>query len=221
MEPLRITILLNSPIVEPSQPFHFDALLGALKVRQAEAEHGAIDPRSVHHDIPLDRHVTPSGKWVFKASAFKLNKMEEAFNWMMSGRSDLKQAAEDRASGFLKYRTAKPNTAGGPFKASVFHLDLVWGDLVAYAVGDKQAIEQMLAGCSQVGGRRGTGFGNVQSISVESVSIEECHWDWRNLPSDYDIPLTHTESLVQSAGSLHAPYWDRQLHEVVLMPESL
>lgn len=221
MDTLRIRITLNRPMAEPKQAFHLDALLSALHVARLEEKQGAIDPRSVHHDLPLERYTSPSGKWVFKASAFQLERSSDSFLWMTTGRSDLSQVAEDRASGFLKLRKAKVNPAGGFFKSSMSNTELVWANLTAWVVGDKAEIEQLLAGCDQVGGRRGLGFGNVASIAVESVPAEECKWDWRALPDDYDQPTTHGESLCLAQGNLKAPYWDRRLYENVLVPTSL
>ncbi|WP_455233414.1 hypothetical protein [Geopseudomonas aromaticivorans] len=221
MQSLRIRISISTPLIEPAQAFHFDALLGALRVKQAEEEQGAIDPRSVHHDLPLDRYVTPSGEWVFKASAFRLHREGQVIPWMMSGRSNLARVAEDRESGFLKLRAAKANIAGGPFKGTIFNVNLVWAELEAWAVGDPVAIEQLLARCHQIGGRRGVGHGQVQGFSVEPVEPEECHWDWRALPPDFDQPLTHDEPLVLAIGNLRAPYWDRRLNQDTLLPAGL
>lgn len=221
MDPLRISISLRGPMVEPLQAFHLDALLGSLRVQMEEDARGAIDPKTVHHDIPVDRYTSPSGAWVFKASAFKLTKLSPTFLWMQTGRANLIQAAEDRASGLLSLRSAKPVTAGGPFKSSVSQVDMVWAELTAYAIGNQLEIEKLLAQCAQVGARRSTGFGNVSSIEVEVVDQSLCHWDWRALPEDYNEHLTHSDSLVLAQGNLRAPYWDKRSYERVFVPSSL
>lgn len=221
MEPLRVRISLKGSMVEPPQAFHLDALLGALRVQLEEDAAGAIDPKTVHHDIPVERHTSPSGQWVFKASAFKLLKLTPTFMWMQTGRADLTQVAEDRASGLLNYRASRANLAGGPFKSTVSYLELVWAELTAFAIGDKKAIESLLGACHQIGARRATGFGNVANIHVEPVALKDCHWDWRALPEDFNQATSHDEPLVMASGNLNAPYWDRRTYVTVLLPSGL
>jgi CRISPR type IV-associated protein Csf3 len=53
MQPLKVTIKLSTPMVEPDSLLHLDGLLGALKVKQVKADHGeGIDPRQHHYDLP-------------------------------------------------------------------------------------------------------------------------------------------------------------------------
>lgn len=220
MQPFRVQITLRTPMVEPRQAFHLDALLSALRVQVAEKGSESVDPRSIHHDLPLDRYTSPSGEWCFKASAFRLHRESEAFPWMMTSRSDLVMAAEDRQSGFLKLRAAAPNTAGGPFKSSKFTVDLVWASLEAWGVGDVEGVRELMAHCTHVGGRRGTSCGEVDRIEVQPVSAEECPWYRRALPEDSEsFPNLGTRAL--SIGHLRAPYWDKREHRKVLVPVDL
>ncbi|MBB4861735.1 CRISPR type IV-associated protein Csf3 [Pseudomonas nitritireducens] len=217
MLPLKVTFKLRNPMVEPGRAIHLDAVLSAMRVDAAELE-GISDPNLVQHDLPVERYNSPSGEWVFKASALKLVRQSPTTLWMHTGRSDMVMAAEDRASGFLKLRGAKPNPAGGPFKASKFNLDIVFADLVGYVVGDRAGIEALLSDCQQVGARRGTGFGWVESISVEEVSLAECAWYNRSLPDDFEGVEGVQLDLVRRVGALRAPYWKKTAHTVVLAP---
>ncbi|MPQ69349.1 hypothetical protein [Pseudomonas sp. MWU12-2323] len=214
---LRITVTLSTPMVEPNNLLHLDGLLAALRVRQAEAATDEpVDPLEVQHDIPLERYTSPSMEWVFKASAFRLHRETETRMWMQSGRMDLVRVAEDRQSGLLKLRAAKPNLAGGYFKSSAYHNPILWAGLEAYCVGDKQAIESLLKDCDQVGGRRGVGSGKVQSIEVCTISEEECNWMYRALPVDTDLAVQG--EYATSMKGLRPPYWDRTQHLPVLTP---
>ena len=214
MMPLMIEIDLSSPIVEPGDFFHLDALLGALRVKQVELERGPVNPRDWHHDLPVERYTSPSGAWVFKASAFELKRESSVQNWMMSGKVNLSEAAEHRRSGWLQARANKPNTAGGPFKTSLFHEPVLWAGLRGWCIGDKSAIESLLALCQQIGGRRGTGFGRVRRVAVTETSDAQCRWQFRALPLDF----VGGDVVVECMGGLRAPYWDRTLHEPVLVP---
>lgn len=216
MEPLVVVIDLQGPMVESKDLLHLDAILGAIKVRQVRAQLGDdINPRDYHYDLPLERYTSPSGDWVFKASAFKQQRDIAPQMWMQTGKIGLSEAARHRQEGWLSLRASKPVLGGGPFKRSVFHESLVSGQLTAFCIGDKAGVEALLADCTQIGGRRGTGFGRVKSISVTPVAADQCLWHYRALPVDAECAL---EGHVLSTAALQAPYWDRTLHRAVLVP---
>lgn len=218
MAHLRISIDISTPMVEPGDLFHLDALLGALRVQKAYAEFGdAINPRDYHYDLPLERYQAPGGDWVFKASAFKLDHQLPLQNWMQTSRINLAEAARHRSEGYLLLRSAKPNPAGGPFKTSIYYKALAWSKLTAYCIGEQSQIETLLRTCKQIGGRRGVGFGLVHNISIEEVSATECLWNWRALPADTDQNLVTSDHALCIAG-LRGPYWDRALHVEALSP---
>lgn len=214
-ESLRVTIVLRTPMVEPKDLLHLDAVLGALKVGQVEADLGeGINPRDYHHDLPLERFVNSDGQWVFMASALRL-KAEAAQNFMQTSRINLSGAAEHRDNGWLNMRANLPNTAGGPFKTSLYHVPVAFGVLTGYCVGNKEPIERLLKDCKQIGGRRGTGWGRIKSITVEVIDANACDWMDRNLP----VGTAGAEnSHALGVSNLHAPYWDRTLYEKVLIP---
>ncbi|CRN66771.1 CRISPR type AFERR-associated protein Csf3 [Pseudomonas aeruginosa] len=218
MDFLKVTINLSTPMVEPGDLFHLDALLGALHVNEVRTELGdGINPRDHHYDLPLEQYRSRSGQWVFKASAFRINKLIASQNWMQTSRINTTEAARHRSEGLLLLRAAKPNPAGGPFKNSLYHLPLAWATLTAYCVGDQARIAKLLSQCRQVGGRRGVGCGRVAGFAVEIVPEEECAWAWRAMPEDSDeICLFGEYALAMS--SLKSPYWDRTLHQPVLIP---
>ncbi|WP_312924720.1 hypothetical protein [Stutzerimonas nitrititolerans] len=217
MKPLRITIKLSSPLIEPANLFHLDGLLAALRVKADEhADQEGFNPRDCQDDLPVERYVSPSGQWVFKASAFTLQRESEPRSWMMTGGLNTTTAAEHRHSGVLNLRSSKPNPAGGHFKGSVFYKPIIWGVLQAWCVGDKAGVEKLLSTCRQVGGKRGTGFGQVESIDVDEVAPADCRWYERALPSDFDG--ASSDELVGAISALRSPYWDRTLHQSVLIP---
>lgn len=218
--PFHVLIKLRTPLVEPKNPFHLDALLSALRVQKAAELDSSLDPRSVHHDLPLERYISPSGEWCFKASAFHYIRHAEAFPWMATSRFNIEQASEDRFRGFLKTRSLTPNLAGGPFKMSKFTIDLLWADIEAWGVGDILAIRQLLSGCQQVGARRGTAYGAVKHIEVEPESADACQWFRRTLPADVEKDFGQGQ-MTFAMGHLRAPYWDRREHRRVAIPLDL
>lgn len=218
MDFLKVTINLRTPMVEPGDLFHLDALLGALRVSEVRAELGdGINPRDHHYDLPLEKYHSGSGQWVFKASAFRIEKLAESENWMQTSRINTAEAARHRSEGFLQLRAAKPNPAGGPFKNSLYHFPLLWATLTAFCVGDRFRVAELLSQCRQVGGRRGVGSGLVSSILVEVVPEAECNWAQRAMPDDCDESALVGE-YVLSMSALRSPYWDRGLHQPALVP---
>lgn len=216
MQTLKVTVRLRTSMVAPEQLFHLDALLGSLRVGQAMKELGeGINPRDHHYDIPVERFVSPSGEWVFKASAFKLDGQIHRSVWMQTGRVRLEEVARHRSEGWLNLRANKPITAGGPFKTSLYHAALVSCDLLAYCVGDQAQVQALLSECHQIGGRRGVGMGQVDSITVEAVPADECDWQYRAMPVDAPgLGGSHS----QAVSGIRAPYWDRRLHQQALLP---
>lgn len=214
-ENIKVTIVLRTPMVVPKDLLHLDAVLGAIKVGQAKAAIGdGINPRDYHYDLPLERFGEGNGQWVFKASALRL-KAEAPQNFMQTSRINLSDAAEHRHNGWLNIRANIPNTAGGPFKTSLYHVPLAFGELTGYCVGNKDRIHEMLESCKQIGGRRGTGWGRIESVKVEVIAPQDCDWMDRNLP----VGTAGAEnSHVLGVSNLRAPYWDRTLYEKVLIP---
>lgn len=212
---LKVTIVLQTPMVEPKDLLHLDAVLGALKVAQVKAEMGeGINPLDHHHDLPLERYEGSAGEWVFKASALRLQ-AESRQNFMQTSRINLSQAAEHRESGWLNLRANMPNIAGGPFKTTLTFVPVAFGVLTGYCVGHKRQIESLLQGCVQIGGRRGTGWGRIKSVLVEEVSDKECNWMDRNLPLGIKgVECSHALAV----SNLNAPYWDRTSYQQVLVP---
>lgn len=221
MDFLKVTIRLSTPMVEPGDLFHLDALLGALRVDQARAEFGeGINPRDYHHDLPLDKYSAGEGDWVFKASAFTYARELESQNSMQTGRLNITTAAKHRDEGFLLLRAAKPNIAGGPFKTSIYQYPVIWATLTAYCVGEQAGIAELLSHCRQVGGRRGVGSGQVAGVSVEVIDENECVWSQRAMPENSD-PQLLAGDYAKVMASLRGPYWDRTLHQPVLAPTEL
>lgn len=217
MTPLKVSIAISTPMVMPTDLFHLDALLGALRVGQAEAEHGNIEPRDWHHDLPVDRHKCENGEWVFKASAFRLTQESDLQLWMTTGRTNLNDLADYREAGLTQSADKVP-TNGSHFKSTIARTPIIWARLEAFCIGDKAAIQRLLDGCSSVGGKRGTGFGRVQSITVSDVEAKDCHWEYRALPAGYHVGNSEEYALALSA--LNAPYWDKTAHKPALIPLS-
>lgn len=211
-EPLKVTIKLLTGYAQGDQPFHLDALLGALRLQLVTQS--VYNVREYHHDLPLQKHVV-GDKWVFKASLLQPQNVIARELQMQTGRMSVEAAAQSRASGFLHYRPNKPNPSGGYFKGSLYHVPLTHAaSLVAYCVGDLNGVRQLLELCHQVGARRGVGYGKVESVQVEPVALEQCDWQNRHMPYNGEPEPGYSLAV----GSLVSPYWDRSQFEPLLVP---
>lgn len=215
MTPLKVSIAISTPMVMPTDLFHLDALLGALRVAQAEREHGNVEPRDWHHDLPVERYASGNGEWVFKASAFRLVQESDMQLWMSTGRSNLNNLADHREAGLTTSANTVPNN-GSFFKSTITRTPIIWARLEAFCIGEKTKIEDLLTGCSSVGGKRGTGFGRVHSITVSDVESKDCHWEYRALPAGF--PVRNADDYAVALSALNAPYWDKTAHQPVLIP---
>lgn len=181
MKPFRVTIQLAGPMIIPKHPIHLDGLLAALHV-QALEEAGHPSPWDEQHNLPLERYVTQSGEWVFKASMLRGSPLIEPHLYMITSRTDTARVADDIEAGLLKCRQARLNTSTGPFKSGLQNLHTVWvKELHADAIGDIPAIEKLLQRLEFVGPRRGLGMGRVapwhsKKQAEHSGQIAIFHW---------------------------------------------
>lgn len=221
MEPIKITIQLRRPMVAPNHLFHADALLAGLKVEQAEQEAGcAVNPEDHQHDLPIERYHSPSGEWCFKASAFNLVMEEGSIlqNRFATRRISEPDAADLIQEGLVQTRQSKPNRAGGNFKMGLSSYLCGWYKATAYLVADKQKIEQLLSGLTNIGARRGINSGEVESVKVESVPEKECLWQRRALPFDFDQEVDESIALCKAVACIRPPYWNKGAYRMVLEP---
>ncbi|EMO4361379.1 TPA: hypothetical protein ACRMYO_006182 [Pseudomonas aeruginosa] len=214
MKPFRVTIQLAGPMIVPKHPIHLDGLLAALHV-QALEEAGHPSPWDEQHNLPLERYVTQSGEWVFKASMLLGVPIVEPHLYMITSRTDATRVAEDIEAGLLKCRQARLNSSTGPFKSGIQNLNTTWvKELCADGIGNLPAIDKLLQNLEFVGPRRGLGMGRVAAVSIEETA--EARWMNRHLPLDADID--NSTSLIPQFGALRPPYWEKTAMTVISSP---
>lgn len=214
MRPFRVTIQLAGPMIIPKHPIHFDGLLAALHV-QALEEVGHPSPWDEQHNLPLERYVTQSGEWVFKASMLLGALIIEPHLYTITSRTDAAKVMGDIESGLLKCRQARINTASGHFKSGLLNLHTTWvRELRAEGIGEIPAIEMLLQRLEFVGPRRGLCMGRVASVAIEETS--EAQWMNRHLPLDAEVD--RSESHIHQIGALRPPYWDKGKMTTIVAP---
>lgn len=215
-EPIQVTVKFLSPMLVPAHPVTLDGLLSGLLVRKLEDE-GHNEPWSKQHDLPLDKYTSPSGEWVFKASQFRGKRQMEPFQSMMTSRINKVMAVQDIEDGLLPFRGSSLPTDGGAFKSVLDRSIMQWVDsMTAFGFGDVDKVSDLLQTMSYFGGKRATGAGQVDCVTVEPIHEDDCRWYHRPLPKDFDQSAGIT--FVPAVGTLRAPYWKRENGQEILVP---
>lgn len=217
MEPLRITAVLVRPVLSLSHPIMLDGVLAAAKVKRAEIA-GHPDPWSVQDDLPLARYESPSGQWVWQASAFVPQPLSEHLPLLQTSRHDLARMTQDIDDGLVQIRKAKINPAGGMFRTSYEYLRAQWWQQAhADCIGDRDAIADLLQEITHLGGRRSLGLGEVSEWRVDVIDAGSCRWMRRPMPADSDAAASDI-SYAPAMQTLRPPYWRKTARQTALVP---
>ena len=229
MSPLKIIFKMGAPLVIDSEaPLHLDALVAAMLCERYEREgHDDAWTASANLGDFLEQAHYPSG-WVWKASAVQF-KPTHNVPLLFSQQNTIRRSdpdafydahlrvdwTEERA---LNPTTWKVDTASGQLRGYQWLVRTRMVDeAVAWAVGDKKALTDILSNLRQLGKVRRNGFGRVRSVTVEHASTEEAdNWMLRTLPEGaVGLPGVNYANVV---ATLRAPYWRKTNRVVALEP---
>lgn len=209
---LVVRCALASPIVLPERTIALDGLLAAAAVRMTNQPLASSAHECVLVEIPVQR--SECGRFHLASVAqFDIDKRSSSFT---NKRFPIKEATTMSTMKRVEEST-------GPTKAfriprEHLHVDkLEW-----YCIGNAQFIQNLLAGVTSLGKKRGVGMGEVVigSWLVDVVPP----WDGfpvlrsgvplRPLPVDWPGLGEHEESYAR----LSYPYWDRSKEELCAIP---
>lgn len=216
MTPLRIDITLVGPIGRPARPIHLDSLI-AHQIVQRDLPPNADIPaiRQKIEELPLERRDV-GGDWVWAASSV-------AFEWRTPPSQNFATRsvraptiAEWQMQGIFTNRREESaiDTSRGTFKAAVYAHELQWAPrAVAYCIGDKDEITDLLANLESIGARRRLGGGQIANLEVVEDPVAKDLWPHRYLPMDAaaGIPVE---------GAYRLPLFDRS-HQTIVRDNSL
>lgn len=216
MSPLRIEISLAGPIARPVRPIHLDSLIAhQLVQRDLPPDVDIPTIREKIASLPLGR-AEIGGDWVWMASSV-------AFEWLTPPAQHFAvravrapAIAEWQLKGIFTNRKEDSaiDTARGTFKASTYAHEVQWARrAVAYCVGDKDKIVDLLSRIENIGTRRRLGSGQVTSIEVIDDPQAEKLWQRRYLPAG-----AADGRLVE--GAYRLPLFDRT-HQTIVRDNSL
>lgn len=209
MKPLRIEWTLARPLRVPEMPIHADALLAWAAVREAE-EAGHPEPFSVQEDLPLAQEDGDGGA-VWCASQLIWANSAPPQQLVTTKRFEVDELATRRG----KVYAGGPSTmtqGTGPYKAFVITTPVVWTSrVVAYVVGERERVAELLARITHIGKQRRMGLGLISSVSVKDDPTAAERWRLRVMPR----PQPGYEQVVAVT---RPPYWAQERRQAAWMP---
>lgn len=164
MDKLKVTIALGSPLISNGGYMTLDALLAAQLFDQSG------DLEAAHSNIPLRN---TAGLWHASAAIFEpLEVGRKGFVANLRASHDLDpDLLAKNAEGKIHRKLGL--TRRSDFGAVLNTYTLVaTPELVWYAEGDAQRVQQLLAGVDFVGKRRASGYGQVVGLRVEPGDLD-------------------------------------------------
>lgn len=221
MSKLQIDCQLAGPWMPPAFGLHLDALLAWSLVEEAKASVSVTNAQDVSYadiigDLPLDTHDTGDGRTIWCASQFlpvgwmgqerryltAKTSAENAFHWMGRGVVEVSNTI-DMVRGIAK---------NGQAFFTIEHAK----SLRAWAVGDADAIMDLLMRVQAIGVKTRIGFGSLLPYEngdlwkITEVADDQCHWQRRS------APVKLIDDSFAAVGSWQPPYW--QGHDRIWRP---
>lgn len=215
MQPLKITWRFSSPVVAGDFPIHLDALLAFVQVDRALQDGAEQQEAYARQDeLPLAQQ---GGVW--KASQVVFKPITAPMTFPMIRRLDLNGIALDHQAGFWAGGKNKFSMGTGKYKAFDFRAQCQWMDrAVAWCVGDKELIENLLGELTHLGKLVRNGFGKILEMTIEEAPQDEANfWKLRVLPekSGFELPGF---LYAPSFQNIRPPYWSKLTKQTAMVP---
>ncbi len=176
MKPLKITILLSSPIAFPIKvkpyPLMFDSILIELMAQRAGRfdydynEYDSYSPENNERGVPLA--VGGTRKKFYRASAIEVPKAEHTSLSIVS-RTDWPE--EQEIEKCAKWKREVIYVGSGLYRNSRELMPGIIAPIVNfYCVGDKEKIEDLLSDLKAIGVKTAIGMGRVEKVVVKEIA---------------------------------------------------
>lgn len=214
MEPLRIEFKLGRPWVPPAFGTHLDGLIAHLVVKDALAhaffEEGRVEPGydALISDLPFERYQSPNGS-SWKASKLKAINYHGQERRYMTAKTPVNEMCRGIVEGFISNRGATHiDTSRNYAKNSQIYYTLEHVEqLHAWCIGNRDALELLLAGLTGIGIKTRLGHGALAPfedgklfrIVADETAAEK--WKNRNLPDQLK------PDMYPGVGNTLPPYW--------------
>lgn len=223
MQPLKIVWELASPVAARTYPLHLDSLLAKVKVVRAEMMGGYDNPYSEQDNLPLER----VGE-VWKASQLVFTPLSEPFLLPFIRKASTVEFAADSGTRYEAGNKNKFTIGTGKYKAFDLRLQVQpMKQAVAWCIGDREQIEDLLQDITSLGKWHGKGQGKVKrnehdlKVSVQDCPVDEVeNWRLRALPQGCGLHLSGAE-YVPVMAVCSPPYFDKSRQQVAVIPANL
>lgn len=234
LRPLKVTFLLDTPMMVSAYPIHLDALVAFAMTKSAIAGMNmeALPDsciRALAAELPFERQ-GQGEEWVWKASALIPEVEGEQSVRMWTRKTNTSDFAAKVASGVMDISARTKNAlASGVMYAGA--IDTSRGllknqfefypvkeifQLTAWCIGDIDLIDYLLAPESglitHLGKRGRIGHGRIRSVEVEEHPLAEERWKIRVLP------WAESEAYVPIHAACRAPYWAIENRQAAFVP---
>lgn len=224
-KPLKITWTFREAVGLSAHPIHLDALLAWASVKRSiDAGNADLLPDedgstakmfAAQENLPLARTGT-----TWHASMLRFTPLGESFLFPVTRKYPLHMFARNMGILFEgQPRKDAISDGSGIYKG--FDMRFPAQQMkcaVAWCVGDKEAIQDLLRDVLSIGPRHQKGLGRVASVTVEDCPVNEIeNWRVRVLPVGSGLE-TDTIKYALAYGRAFPPYWDRVCQEEVLVP---
>lgn len=206
----RIEFVLGSPVAASPNPLYIDALIGAVNF-------------GTHH-LALNNGAIMGSK-VFYVNCFNIEGGMTSQRRGFTRKPPSEKCASEyhRDEGLLRTgkrigsMTHKPSLGSGKLKAyggEGTYITANWySHAVAWCVGDKEAVSNIINQVTHIGSKTRLGYGAVLAVSVIDDENAKKHWSKRVLPAGH--VLAENEDYAKSIETVRGPYWDKQNREIV------
>lgn len=203
MIPLKVTWLLSTPVMLGDYPLHLDGLLAWAKVQRSLQE-GEEESFAAQEDLPLERtgDIWKASRVFFAPGPRIREPIVRKFENMSfaRGKGSIWDGGID-----------KPQGGSGRHKAFLLtHDGFQTSKAIAWCVGDKEQVEDLLGDILHLGRYGRIGCGEVAQFSVESAKVSESeYWKCRNIPIEQGACRLPDIDYAKAIATVQAPYWDR------------
>lgn len=219
MQALEIQFTFASAVSPPDTPTHLDGLLAyAMVQRRLLDEPDVADVALLGEDLPLAK-LQQDSEWAWHASMLHFIPAGDAYLQFATRRTDAQRLVGMLAEGGVEgMRGAQLDLGSGRLRNFAWYYPLQqMSRAVAYAVGDKDAVEDLLQDIKAIGKKHQQGNGLVAGVTVAAASTPEEDEQFRTQAMRRFLPFP-LDGYAPIQGACKAPYWRNDNRRIVWAP---
>lgn len=219
MQALQIEFTFQSAVSPPDTALHLDGLLAYAQVqRNLKAGQVADDIATLGEDLPLAK-IEQDGEWSWQASMLMFQPAGDAYLQFITRKTEIDAIAQLRSEGRMaNMRAAQVNLQSGRLRNFTWFYPLQQMEkAIAYAVGERDAVEDLLMDIHAIGKKHEIGNGIVASCTVRAAATPAEDIAWRSKALYRFLPF-QWDGYAPVQGAARAPYWRLDRRRIVWAP---